>query len=337
MAKLFRWGVISTAEIGTGKVIPAIQTSRLGRVTAIASRDLGKAQRAATDLGIDKAYGSYEQLLEDPEIDGIYNPLPNHMHVPWSVKALEAGKPVLCEKPLALNAPEAAHLLAAQERTGVPVIEAFAPRHHPQWQRTRELVKAGRVGPLRLIQGIFSYMLTDPENVRNNADIGGGGVYDIGCYEIMVSRYLFGAEPRRVVALVDRDPVMEVDRLASFILDFEQGQACFSCATQLNTYQRMHMLGTTGRIDVEIPFNAPPDIACRIFIDDGSQHAGLSAVMESLPVTDQYGAQADAFVELVRGTRTAEFNLEDGVANMAVIDAVYRSGRSGQWETLVKG
>lgn len=330
----FNWGVISTARIGTGKVIPALQASTIGRVAAIASRNLATAREAAAALGIPRAYGSYAELLADPDIDGIYNPLPNHMHVPWSIRALEAGKPVLCEKPVALTADEARELLAARARTGKLVVEAFAPRHHPQWQRTRELVRAGRIGRLRLVQGMFTYMNTDPANVRNRNDIGGGGIYDIGCYAIMAARYLFAAEPRRAVALIERDPVMGIDRLASVLLDFDAGQASFVCATQVMRYQRVQVLGTAGRIEIEIPFNAPPDRPCRIFIDDGGLPGDPPTSVETLPATDQYTTQGDAFIDAVRGTRPHEFPLEDAVANMRVLDAVYRSGRTGDWQDV---
>lgn len=330
----FNWGVISTAKIGVTKVIPALQRSRHGRVTAIASRNLADAERMAGPLGIAKAYGSYEELLADPTIDAVYNPLPNHLHVPWSIKALEAGKPVLCEKPLALDAAEARTLIEARDKSGRLAAEAFAVRFHPQWMRARELVRDGRIGTLRLVQGMFSYMLTNPANVRNNVEIGGGGLYDIGCYPIAMARYLFGAEPSRVVALIDRDPEMKVDRLASVTMEFKQGQASFSCATQLVPYQRMQIFGTTGRIEIEIPFNAPPDRPCRLFVDDGGTLDGSGAQAETFPTMDQYAAQGDAFAEAVRGVAPWEFPLEDAVRNMQVLDAAYRSGETGKWETI---
>jgi predicted dehydrogenase len=329
-----KWGVISTARIGVEKVIPAMQKSRHCKIVAIASRDAAAARRTADKLGIPKSYGSYEALLADPEIEAIYNPLPNHLHVPWSVKAAEAGKHVLCEKPLALDAAEAATLVAARDRTGKLITEAFMVRSHPQWLRVRELVRQGRIGKLRAIQGLFSYMNTDPGNVRNQADIGGGGVYDIGCYPIVTSRYLFAAEPTRVVSLIERDPVMKVDRLTSAILDFPDGQASFLCSTQLGPYQRMQICGTGGRIEVEIPFNAPNDQPCRIFIDDGSKLGDQSAREETFATCDQYGIQGDLFAEAIRSGKPPEFGLEDAVRNMRVVDAVYRSGQSGRWEAV---
>ena len=328
------WGIISTALIGTAKVIPAMQKSKHCRIQAIASRDLALAKKWATQLGIPKAYGSYEELLADREIEAVYNPLPNHLHVPWSIKAAEAGKHVLCEKPIALDAKEAEQLVAARNRTGKLITEAFMVRSHPQWLRARELVRQGKIGELRAVQGLFTYFLTDPENVRNKADIGGGGLYDIGCYPIVTSRFLFGAEPTRVVGLIERDPVLKIDRLASAILDFPTGQASFMCSTQLVPYQRMQILGTKGRIEVEIPFNAPPDKPCRIFVDDGSALGDASAKEEAFPVCDQYAIQGDLFSEAIRSGKPPEFPLENAVQNMRIIDAIFRSAKAGRWEPV---
>ena len=326
------WGIISTALIGTEKVIPAMQKSKHCRIQAIASRDLALAKKWAKELGIPKAYGSYEELLADREIEAVYNPLPNHLHVPWSIKAAEAGKHVLCEKPIALDAKEAEQLVAARNRTGKLITEAFMVRSHPQWLRARELVRQGKIGELRAVQGLFTYFLTDPTNVRNMADIGGGGLYDIGCYPIVTSRFLFGAEPTRVVGLIERDPVLKIDRLASAILDFPTGQASFMCSTQLVPYQRMQILGTKGRIEVEIPFNAPPDQPCRIFVDDGSALGDASAKEETFPVCDQYAIQGDLFSEAIRTGKPPEFPLENAVQNMRIIDALFRSAKTGGWE-----
>jgi predicted dehydrogenase len=328
------WGIISTAKIGTEKVIPAMQKSRHCSIQAIASRDLALAKKWAQTLGIPKAYGSYEELLADPDIEAVYNPLPNHLHVPWSIKAAEAGKHVLCEKPIALDAKEAQTLVDARDRTGKLITEAFMVRGHPQWLRARELVREGRIGELRAIQGFFSYFLTDPTNVRNLADIGGGGLYDIGCYPIVTSRFLFGAEPTRVVGLIERDPALKIDRLASAILDYPKGQASFVCSTQLVPYQRMQIFGTKGRIAVEIPFNAPPDKPCRIFVDDGSGLGDVSQKVESFPVCDQYAIQGDLFSEAIRSGKPVAFPLDDAVKNMRVIDALFRSARNNAWESV---
>jgi predicted dehydrogenase len=333
MIRKVRWGVLGAADIALKKVIPAMQRGAWSEIAAIASRDLVKAQQAARDLGIPKAYGSYEELLADPEIEAVYNPLPNHLHVLWSVRCAQAGKHVLCEKPLVLNAAEARQLQRAQIRAGVKMGEAFMVRTHPQWLRTRELIRAGHIGDLHAIQGFFSYFNRDPANIRNVVAAGGGALLDIGCYPINTSRFIFGEEPRRVMALVERDPDMHIDRLASGILDFPSGPSAFTCGTQLVPYQRMHFFGTKGRIEIEIPFNAPPDRPCRIFVDDGSDLFGAGIQTEALPVCDQYTIQGDVFSQAIRGEGEVPVPLDDAVRNMAVIDALFRSAESGAWET----
>ena len=327
-----RWGILSTASIGVRKVIPAMQHGQLTTVAAIASRDLAKAQRAARDLGIPKAYGSYEELLADPAIDAVYNPLPNQLHVPWTVRAAEAGKHVLCEKPLSLTAAEAETLLAVRSRTGVKIGEAFMIRCAPQWLRLGELLDQGRIGELRSVVGFFSYFNVDPANIRNQVESGGGALMDIGCYLIHSSRFAFRQEPTRVVARIERDPKMRTDRLTSAILDFPAGQSIFTCSTQLVLYQRIHFLGTGGRIEIEIPFNAPNDRPTRMFIDNGGDLTGKTITTETFPVCDQYTLQGDAFSRAILKNTDVPVSVEDGVRNMAVIEAVFRSAESGQWE-----
>ncbi|HEV2134530.1 MAG TPA: Gfo/Idh/MocA family oxidoreductase [Terracidiphilus sp.] len=331
MSKKLRWGILSTANIGLKKVIPAMQRGEHTVVTAIASRDLARAQRAATALNIPTVYGSYEELLADPEIEAIYNPLPNHLHVPWTVKAAEAGKHVLCEKPLGMNTEEVKSLLAVRERTGVKIGEAFMIRSYPQWLRLRELLDEGRVGELRAITGVFSYFNIDPANIRNQEEIGGGALMDIGCYLVHASRYAFRQEPRRVVAVIDRDPEMRTDRLTSGLMEFTVGHAIFTCSTQVIPYQRVHFLGTRGRIEIEIPFNAPPDRPTKIFIDSSGDLAGGGITVETFPVADQYTMQAEAFAKAVWEDREPPVPLEDSIGNMAVIDALFRSASSGEW------
>ncbi|HSM76070.1 MAG TPA: Gfo/Idh/MocA family oxidoreductase, partial [Bryobacteraceae bacterium] len=274
MARKLRFGVLGAAGIALRKVIPAMQKGQSCEITGIASRDLNKARDAARSLGIPKSYGSYEELLGDPDIDAVYNPLPNHLHIPWSVRAAEAGKHVLCEKPLALDAAGVRELIAARDRYGVKIGEAFMVRTHPQWLRAKEIVRSGEIGPLRAILGAFSYFNNDPSNIRNIPEYGGGGLMDIGCYPIFTSRFLFGEEPSRVSGLLELDPEMKTDRLSSAILDFPSGQAIFTCSTQMVPYQRMQILGTKGRVEIEIPFNAPPDRRCRIFVDIGGDLLG---------------------------------------------------------------
>ena len=327
------WGVLGAANIGVEKVIPAMQRGALSRVDAIASRDIEKARGAAAALGVAKAYGSYEELLADPEIEAIYNPLPNELHVPWTLRALEAGKHVLCEKPIALNAGEAQRLIAARGRAGKLVAEAFMVRFHPQWRRAHELAHSGAIGRLRAIQTFFSYHLLDPTNIRNKPP-GGGALYDIGCYAILTARYIFGDEPARVFGSIDRDPVMGADRLTSALAEFPGGrQLSFTCATQTSAHQRVTIAGDKGRIEIAIPFNAPPDRPTRITIDDGADLFGGGARTEEFAICDQYTLQGDAFSRAVRGEASVEFPIEDAIANMRAIDAIFRSAQSGRWET----
>lgn len=324
-----RWGILSTAKIGTQKVIPAMQRGQYSEVVALASRDLAKAQAEAASLGIPKAYGSYEELLADPEIEAIYNPMPNHLHVPWSIKAIEAGKHVLCEKPISLTTAEAESLLAvARQHPQIKVMEAFMYRLHPQWQRAKEIVSSGGIGELRTIQSFFSYFNNDPNNIRNMADIGGGGLMDIGCYNISLSRFIFGREPQRVLGIVEYDPNFNTDRLASGILDFGNGTATFTCSTQLSSYQRVNIFGTEGRIEIEIPFNAPPDRPCRIWHQRGGEIEEI--VFDTV---DQYTIQGDLFSQAVLNDTPVPTPLEDGIENMRIIEAIVASGRANGWVT----
>jgi predicted dehydrogenase len=334
MNKKLRWGVLGAANIAVKKVIPAMQRGQHASIVAIASRDPEKARMVAAALDIPTAYGSYEELIADPNIDAIYNPLPNHLHVPWTVKAAEAGKHVLCEKPLSLTVAEAESLLAVRARCGVKIGEAFMVDCHPQWLRLRELLDEGRIGEVRSIAGFFSYFNIDPNNIRNQPESGGGALMDIGCYLIHASRYAFAQEPARVVALADRDPAMRTDRLTSAILDFPSGHAIFTCSTQLIPYQRIHFLGTRGRIEIEIPFNAPPDRPARLFIDATGDLLGGGFTAESFPVCDQYTLQGDAFSKAVLEDTDVPVPVEDAIKNMAVIEALFKSGNSGQWEKL---
>ena len=323
-----RWGILSSALIGTKKVIPAMQQGQYSEIVGLASRNLKKASAVAAELGIAKAYGSYDDLINDPEIEAIYNPLPNHLHVPWSVKAIEAGKHVLCEKPIALTADEGQILVdAARAHPEVKVMEAFMYRHHPQWVKAKELVRAGAIGELRTINTFFSYFNDDPHNIRNMADIGGGGLMDIGCYAISVARFIFDDEPSRVVGTIDFDPVMKTDRRASAIMDFAGGTSTFTCSTQLAPYQRVHILGTTGRIEIEIPFNAPPDAPCKIWLQSGDE---IEEIV--FDIVDQYTIQGDLFSLAILEDLPVPTPIEDAVANMRVIEAVFRSDESGEWE-----
>jgi predicted dehydrogenase len=327
------WGVLSTAKIGLRRVLPGMLKSDRLEIRALASRSLATARAAADSLGIPRAYGSYEELLADPEIEAVYNPLPNHLHVPWTLKAAAAGKHVLCEKPIALTAAEAERLRAVADK--VLIMEAFMVRFHPQWQRARELVRQGQVGTLRLVQMLFCYSNTDPGNIRNKVDIGGGGLYDIGCYPITAGRYFFEAEPRRAIALVDRDPGFGTDRLTSALLDFGSGRHLdFTVSTQCALFQRTQICGSKGRIEIQIPVNAPQGAKTLLFLDDGSALDGSSVRTETLPESDQYQLQGEAFSRAIRGEIPLPYGVEDAVRSMRVIDALFRSEKSGAWEAV---
>jgi predicted dehydrogenase len=321
------WGVLSTANIGVRRVIPGMQAGKYCDMVAIASRNLERAWAVADQLGIPKAYGSYDELLADPEIEAVYIPLPNHLHVPWSIRALRAGKHVLCEKPIGLSSAEAQELLAeARQHPHLKVMEAFMYRHHPQWQRALALVNEGAIGELRTLHSTFSYYNVDPDNVRNQADIGGGGLMDIGCYCISLSRFIFGAEPQRVMGIVEYDPVFHTDRLASGIFDFGNGTSTFTCATQLVPYQRVNIFGTQGRVEIEIPFNPPSNRPCKIWHERGNEVEEIV-----LQVCDHYTIQGDLFSAAVLNDTEVPTPLEDAVFNMRAIEAVVRSAQVGTW------
>ncbi len=325
-----RWGVLSTASIAVNKVIPAMRRGMFTEVVAIASRDRDRARSVAARLGIPKSYGSYEDLLADPNVDAIYNPLPNHLHVPWSIRALQAGKHVLCEKPIGLSSSEARQLLdEGRKHPSLKLTEGFMYKHHPQWETARQLTRDGKIGDIRAIQTFFSYFNNDPQNIRNCADIGGGALMDIGCYAISLSRLLYEAEPQRVLGMLEYDPHFKTDRLVSAILDFGRGTSTFTCSTQLAPYQRVNILGTDGRIEIEIPFNAPPDRACRIW----HEHQGKTEEI-ALPICDQYTLQGDHFAEAVLNDTPVATAIEDSVANMEVIEAVIASIRRAEWVAL---
>ncbi len=330
--KKIRWGIISTARIGTEKVIPSMLKSRQLEVRALASRSLATARKAARKLGISVAYGSYDELFDDPDIDAVYNPLPNHLHVPLTLAAAARGKHVLCEKPIALNAAEAKKLSSAP--AGVLIAEAFMVRHHPQWKRARALVREGRLGTVRAIQSLFTYYNVDPNNVRNMADIGGGAAYDIGCYPIVVARYIFAAEPVRVAALIDRDPTFGTDRLTSALIDFGEGRhLTLTVSTQLTPYQRVNIMGTKARLEIEIPYNAPLGEATMIYLDNGKRLADCSARAIRIAKCDQYQLEAEAFGRAIRGEEQLEFGVDDAILQARVLDAVFKAAKSGRWET----
>jgi predicted dehydrogenase len=331
--KPVRWGILSTALIGTQRVIPGMLKSPLLQVAAMASRDLARARAAAEPLRIPTVYGTYEELLADPTIEAIYNPLPNHLHVPLTLAAVQAGKHVLCEKPMAMTAAELEVLRPFASQ--VHIREAFMVRHHPQWIAARDELRRGTIGELRFMQVPFSYRNLDPNNIRNRADIGGGALYDIGCYAVVAGRWFFEAEPQRVVASVSRDLNFGTDTTTSGLLDFGQGrQLAFTVSTQAARYQRIQLVGTEGRIEIEIPFNAPTDTPCRYWVDNASALDGSGYRTVELPVADQYQLQAEAFSRAVREEAPTAAGLDDAAMNMRIIDALFASERSGKFERI---
>ncbi len=327
--KKLNWGILSTAKIGIEKVIPAMQQGKLSEIVAIASRTHESAREAAKNLKIPKAFGSYQDLLDDTSIDAVYIPLPNHMHVPWTIKALAANKHVLCEKPIALTATEAKELLKETEKfPHLKVMEAFMYRHHPQWIRALELINGGGIGMVKTVHSFFSYYNDDPENIRNMVDIGGGGLMDIGCYCISLARLIFDEEPQRVFGKIEYDPGFETDRICSGILDFVQGTSTFTCSTQLVPYQRVNVFGTKGRIEIEIPFNAPPDKPCKMLFQNNE-------IIEEIEIKicDQYTIQGDLFSLSVLKNEKVPTPIEDAVENMKVLEAVIQSAEKEEWCT----
>jgi predicted dehydrogenase len=324
--KKVRWGIMSTAKIGWEKVIPAMQAGKLCEVRAIASANKEQAHLRSNQLKIPVIHDSYDKLLADPEIDAIYIPLPNHMHVQWAIKSLQSGKHVLCEKPIGLSSADAILLLQeAKRHPELKIMEAFMYRFHPQWQEAKKMVKEGRIGELRTIQSFFSFYNTDPTNIRNQKEKGGGSMMDIGCYCISQSRFIFGKEPVRVSGTVEYDPQFQTDRMASGILDFETGEATFTCSTQLAPYQRVNILGTKARIEIEIPFNAPTDKPTRLWL-----YSKDSIDEIAFDTANQYTLQCDLFSEAILNKVPVPTPIEDAVNNMRIIEAVFESAKMKQ-------
>lgn len=319
-----RWGVLSTADIGINKVIPAMQRSELSPVDAIASRSAEGAADAARALDIPKVYGSYEELLGDEDIEAVYIPLPNHLHAEWTIAAAEAGKHVLCEKPMALTSAQASAMIDACDAAGVKLMEAFMYRHHPLWQETRRLIDQGSIGTLTVVDAVFSYFNDDPTNIRNMRETGGGALYDIGCYPVNVARMLFGSEPTEVKGSVRRDETMGIDIVVSGILRFGEGSANFVCSTRMEPDQRVDIYGTEGRLTVEIPFNIPPDRPTRLLeTRGGDPPVAPDTTTHVIPPADQYGLQADAFSRAIRTDSPVPVTPADAVANLEVIERIF--------------
>lgn len=333
--KKVKWGVLSTANIGIEKVIPAMQKADNLEIIGISSRSENNAKITAEKLGIPKSYGSYEALLVDPEIEAIYNPLPNHLHYLWTKKAIEKGKHVLCEKPMALRKGDIEELITERDKYNVKVGEAFMVHTHPQWVDTARRVKNGEIGRLRAIQGFFSYYKTDPENIRNILEYGGGAMWDIGCYPIHTSRFVFDEEPRRVLSLIDRDPDLKIDRLGSIIMDFPSGQCIFTVSTQLVSHQKMIFFGDEKKIEIEIPFNAPKDRESKIYLNDGDLFQANRKEI-TFEICDQYTIQGERFSDAIINDRDVPVSLEDAYKNISVLEAIFESEKKGTWSEVQK-
>ena len=324
---VLRWGILSTASIGVQKVIPAIQRAERCEVVAIASRNTARAEEVAAQLGIGRAHGGYEDLLADGDVDAVYIPLPNHLHLDWTIAAARAGKHVLCEKPLAITAADAERMIAACESEGVLLMEAFMYRLHPMWQAVRDLIASGRIGELREVQSWFSYFNDDPADIRNQTEAGGGALFDIGCYSVNLSRMLFGAEPVRVQGEVRRDEHLGIDVSTSGILGFPDGVATFTCAIRSEPDQRVHVYGSRGRISIEIPFNIPPDLPTRVFLTAGGDPP-VRPDTETLTFepADEYAIQAERFAAAALDGEPVPTPPSDAVANLRVIEELFRVG-----------
>lgn len=328
---MFRWGVLSTAKIGRDQVLPAIADSDNGVLTAVASRDLSKARALADRFGAPHAFGSYEDLLASDTVDGVYVPLPTSQHLEWATKAAEAGKHVLVEKPLALNAADIAPLIAARDRNRVLVCEAFMVFYHPQWHKVRELIASGAIGRLRQVQGAFTYYNVDPNNMRNQVALGGGGLPDIGVYPTVTARIATGREPTRVQATVERDPNFGTDVYASVRADFGDFELSFYVSTQMSLRQSMSFHGDLGLIEVVAPFNAGTYDHARLELHNRTRTE--TTEFRFLGVS-QYRLQAEAFARAAQGGEAPTFSLESSVSNQKLIDAIYRAGETGGWETV---
>ncbi|HZD24191.1 MAG TPA: Gfo/Idh/MocA family oxidoreductase [Acidimicrobiia bacterium] len=322
------WGVLSTANIAMTKVIPGMQRSKFSQVAGIASRSSDKARRAADTLGIPRWYGSYADLLADDDIEAVYIPLPNHMHHEWTLAAAQAGKHVLCEKPISLTARDARDMITACERSGVKLMEAFMYRQHPMWKEVKRMVDDGVIGEIQVIDTVFSFFNDDPTNIRNMPAAGGGALYDIGCYAVNVSRLLFGCEPDVVKATIREDETMGIDVVTSAVMRFGSGTASFVSSTRMEPAQRVDVYGTEGRLVIEIPFNIPPDRPTRILeVKGGSPPVDPGIRVHQIPPADAYGIQADAFSGSIRTGSPVPVSAHDGVANLEVIERIFADAK----------
>jgi predicted dehydrogenase len=326
-----RWGILSTAKIASEKVIPGIGRAARCEIVAIASRDERRAREVADRHGIRRVHGSYDALLRDPDVDAVYIPLPNHLHAEWTLRAAEAGKHVLCEKPLALTAGEAEGMIHGCRRAGVTLVEAFMYRVHPSWTAVRDLIASGRIGRLVAVDAWFSYFNDDPANIRNVRSYGGGALYDIGCYAVNLSRMLFGTEPETVDGHIVRDHASGVDVLTSAILGFPGGSAAFTCGTRVEPDQRVDIYGTDGRIHIPIPFNIPPDRPTEVHVvAGGDPPAAPGREVLTFPAADPYAVEAERFASIVLDGASPDAPSDDPVGNLRVIERIFAAADTGR-------
>jgi predicted dehydrogenase len=328
---MLRFGILSTAKIGRELVVPAIQDAENAVVTAIASRDLTRAREMADRFSVPHAFGSYEEMLASDVIDAVYIPLPTSQHVEWSIKAADAGKHVLCEKPIALKASEIDEIIAARERNKVLVTEAYMVTYAPVWLKVRELLAEGAIGTLKMVQGSFTYFNRDPGNMRNIPELGGGALPDIGVYPAITTRFVTGKEPVRVQSTIERDPDFGTDIYASVKADFTDFELNFYVSTQMANRQLMVFHGTDGFIEVKSPFNADRWGAEEVELTNRGHN--VSQIFR-FPDSRQYKLEAEAFARAVAGTSGEVVTLENSKANQKLIDAIYRAAEKDGWEAV---
>jgi predicted dehydrogenase len=332
-----KMGVLGCSRHYALRIATPLKSSLLVEPYAVASRDGAKAKKYAQTWDFPVSYGSYEELLSDPKVDFVYIPLPNHLHLEYIKKTADAGKPILCEKPLCLNAKDAAEAAGYCEKKKIPLMEAFMYRFHPQWVRAAEIVKCGELGTVMSTAGVFSYDNKDGKNIRNILEAGGGAILDIGCYTVSTARLLMQAEPQRVVAAIKRDPVFKTDAFVSALLDFGDGRvSTFTVSTQFFPWQRVRATGTGGTLAVEVPFNMYGDFPGRTHVN-----TNVGARVIETEIADQYLLEFDAFAQAVieykqTGSLEVPTPISDALANMAVLDAIFASASSGNWETVAK-
>ncbi len=334
-----RWGVLGVAAIATSRFMPAMNGASSARLVAIASRSLDKAKAVAQEFGVPRYFGSYEELIADPEIDALYVPLPNHLHVEWSVRALDAGKHVLCEKPLCLSANDVLALIAARDRSGRYIEEAFSYRNHPQWAKIAELLSSGAIGAPRAVQCTLAKRFLDPNDIRNNPDQGGGALYDLGSYTISACSAVFRRAPKRVIAAIDRDPVFRIDRLSTAVLDFGDGHASFTVGSQSGpsawaTHQQFSVLGANGWLRCDFPYAHGQPSPCHVYVGDHTSHGAFETMTYSFDPVNQYTLQVERFSRHLRGEAVPSWPIEDSLRTLRIIEALFTSAASGQWQCL---